>query len=307
MTNDFNISPRSGTNEQTSVGVPIRLPATHAAAPVVAGDTITLNRSSVYYFATALLFFIAGYVLASMLSSLSAVNTDAVKAAVKESLSTSIAQVASNSPLSGNSQPVARQVPTNDANKRFVVDTTDAPFLGPANALVTVVEFTDFQYPFCGAFAKQTEQSLLKKYEGKIRFVYRDFPLRSIHPFAQGAAEAANCANDQQKFWEYHDILFQNQDQLAHDNLLAHAKQLGLDLPMFETCLNSGKYTQKVENGYQAAFALALTGTPTFFVNGRMLVGAQPLSAFSAYIDAELTAISTPAAHTPGMPSMLPN
>src|SRR5581483_1914058 len=98
------------------------------------------------------------------------------------------------------------------------------PTIGPDNAPVTIIEFSDFQCPFCKRFHDTTLPVLLKKYEGKIRFAYRDFPISSIHPYAQGAAEAAECAYAQNKFWDYHDLLFQDQQRLTADDLLTYAK-----------------------------------------------------------------------------------
>src|SRR5207248_2330445 len=119
---------------------------------------------------------------------------------------------------------------------------------------------------------------------GKIRLIYRHYPLDGIHPYARGAAQAAECANEQNKFWDYHDLLFKNQDQLDKENLLTYAKQLNLDMKNFQPCVESAKYAQRVQDDVQAGDLLGISGTPTFFINGRKLVGAQPLSAFTAYI-----------------------
>src|SRR5581483_6667005 len=158
---------------------------------------------------------------------------------------------------------------------------------------------SDFQCPFCKRFHDTTLPVLLKKYEGKIRFAYRDFPISSIHPYAQGAAEAAECAYAQNKFWDYHDLLFQDQQRLTADDLLTYAKQLKLDMTAFKDCLDSRKYAQEVQSDYQAGLTLSINGNPTFFVNGRMLVGAQPLEVFTSYIDAELAAANASVTATP--------
>jgi protein-disulfide isomerase len=118
--------------------------------------------------------------------------------------------------------------------------------------------------------------------------VWKDFPLTSIHPEAFKASEAAHCAGDQGKYWEYHDRLFQNQRALQVDALKKHAADLGLDTSSFDACLDSGKYTSRVQNGLQQGTALGVGSTPSIFINGRLLMGAQPFDAFKEIIDEEL-------------------
>ncbi|MHB8626404.1 MAG: DsbA family protein [Aggregatilineales bacterium] len=263
---------------------------------ITTGDNIVLSRSTVRYVLTAISFFIAGYLVAWGLFVVAggSASLETVRVAVQQALATAIVAA----PVQSRNAAVA-QPSTADPNKRYPVSVADSPSLGPDSAPVTLVEFSDFQCPFCEQFFLQTEKALLQKYQGKIRFVYRNFPLSDIHPYAQSAAEAAQCAYEQNKFWEYHDLLFQNQAQLGQDNLyLSDAKQLNLDLTAFTACLNSHKYAEKVQNDYGEGVALGINGTPTFFVNGRILVGAQPLSVFSAYINAELAA-ATPASTPP--------
>src|SRR5712691_9566756 len=154
------------------------------------------------------------------MGSASGSNAEVIRAAVHEAMATEVSRL---SGYPGNVAAAQPQVPTEDPNQRFVVSIAGKPVRGPENAPVTMVEFSDFQCPFCGRFFAETEGALLKKYDGKIRFVYRHFPLDSIHPFAQGAALASECANEQNKFWEYHDLLFQNQQQLGNEGLLAYA------------------------------------------------------------------------------------
>ncbi len=171
------------------------------------------------------------------------------------------------------------------------VSVDDDPYIGPEDAPVTIIEFSDFQCPFCKRFRDQTLDSLLAAYQGKIRFVYRDFPISRIHPYAMKAAEAANCAGDQGKYWEYHDILFQNQSEWSREGAKmfpVYAEKLGLDLEEFKTCLDTGKYTEEVKKDVADGKAAGVGGTPTFFINGRVLSGAQPLSAFQRIIDSIL-------------------
>lgn len=173
----------------------------------------------------------------------------------------------------------------------------DNPVLGNQNAPITIVEFSDYQCSFCTRFWRETLPQLKENYidTGKVKLVYRDFPLSSIHPSAQKAAEAAECADDQGKYWEYHDILFENQNTWASGDSVAefksYASQLGLNTQNFNQCLDSGKYTQEVRNDIQDGINLGVTGTPTFFIldkNGNVvekIVGAQPFSVFKHTID----------------------
>ena len=158
---------------------------------------------------------------------------------------------------------------------------------GSADAPVVIVEFSDFQCPYCRSVTP-TLKTLLARYEGRVSLAYRDFPLREIHPQAQQAAEAARCAGEQGNFWEYHDLLYADGAKLDAGSLAGHARSLSLDVQRFTSCLASGKYRQAVEDDLQAGSKAGVEGTPAFFINGIFLSGAQPVSAFEKIIDAEL-------------------
>jgi protein-disulfide isomerase len=160
------------------------------------------------------------------------------------------------------------------------------PSKGPAGAPVTIVEFSDYQCPFCSK-AEGTVKELLDAYPGKIRLVYRDFPL-PMHPDAPKAAEAALCAEDQGKYWPMHDRLFANQEKLSVPDLKGAAKELGLDTAKFDKCLDSGEKAKAIEANRKAGDEAGVSGTPAFFINGRLISGAQPLPAFKAIVDEEL-------------------
>ena len=169
---------------------------------------------------------------------------------------------------------------------KVVVDAT-GPSKGPANAPVTIVEFSDFECPFCSK-AEPTVKALLAKYPDKIRLVYRDFPL-PMHPRAPKAAEAAHCAGDQGKYWEMHEKLFGQNTKLEVSDLKAAARELqGVDGAKFDRCLDSGEKASLVEKNKKAGEDAGVSGTPAFFINGRPLSGAQPLEAFTAIVDQEL-------------------
>jgi protein-disulfide isomerase len=162
-----------------------------------------------------------------------------------------------------------------------------APFKGPATAPVTIVKFEDFHCPFC----KRVQPALteiLSRYGDKVRLVHRDFPIDRLHPEASKAHEAARCANDQEKFWAYHDVLYANAPKGSPEQLKAYAQEVGLDLAAFEHCLNSGKYQAAVQQDVEGGTRAGVTGTPAFFINGQLISGAQPVDSFVRVIDEEL-------------------
>ncbi len=161
---------------------------------------------------------------------------------------------------------------------------------GGAKAPVTIIEFSDYQCPFCGR-AEGTVDQVMKTYGDKVRLVYRDFPL-PMHPLARPASEAANCANAQGKFWEYHAKLFANQTALSEDKLKEYAKDLGLDTAKFEACLAQKPFKAAIDKDIEDGSKVGVTGTPAFFINGRMLSGAQPFDKFKEVIDEEISAKS---------------
>jgi len=158
---------------------------------------------------------------------------------------------------------------------------------GNSNARVMIVEFSDFQCPFCRK-VQATLKSVLAKYEGRVSLAYRDFPLRGMHGQAELGAESSRCAGEQGKFWEYHDMLFENPDKLNRNGLLQLARDANLDEKQFESCLSGGKYRAQVERDLQDGIRAGVMGTPGIFINGILLSGAQPQSAFERVIDSEL-------------------
>jgi protein-disulfide isomerase len=177
-----------------------------------------------------------------------------------------------------------------------VLDVAKSPSKGQKNAKLTLVEFSDYQCPFCRRQADVTIPQLEKNYiaNGKLRYVFRDFPMESIHPQAAKAAEAAHCAAEQGKYWEMHDKLFANQQALEPDKLVEHAKGIGLKAEPFKTCIDGGKYAQSVSKDKSEGERLGMTATPTMMLginNGdsvklvKVLVGALPYAMFKEEID----------------------
>jgi protein-disulfide isomerase len=160
------------------------------------------------------------------------------------------------------------------------------PSQGPDKAPVTLVECTDYQCPYCGR-VRDTIQQVMTEYKGKVRYGLRDFPL-SFHKDAPKAHEAAHCAGDQKKYWEYNKELFSHQRELKIDELKKYAKTIKLKQSEFDSCLDSGKYSERVRKSIQACAAAGVSGTPAFFINGRMISGARPFESFKEVIDDEL-------------------
>jgi protein-disulfide isomerase len=210
----------------------------------------------------------------------------------------------SPSPPGPGGTPTAPPTP-----KTVKIDVGDNPFKGPADAKVTIVEFADFQGPHCGSFALQTLPQILANYGDKVRFVFMNFPLNK-DTYASKAAEAGECANAQEAFWQYHDLLFQNQQVLSDlltpdptgglakvvEGLKGYAAQLGLDTAKFNDCLDSGRMASAVQADGQVAHkasqdaGLASFPVPAFFINGNYLSGAKPYDVFKQAIDVALAA-----------------
>lgn len=202
-------------------------------------------------------------------------------------------------PIAQAPQPTSTPAPP----RVYEIETEGYPSLGPEDAPITIVEFSDFQCPYCYRWHVQVYESLLAAYPGQIRYVYRNFPL-PFHQNAFPAAEAALCAGDQNAYWQYHDVLFDNQpllnnqtgavlDQAVYNQFAA---DLGLDVTIFEECMTSHKYQQFIQDDMAYANSLppdsngeaAVGGTPTFFINGYRLGGAYPIEYFKQIIEAEL-------------------
>ena len=194
----------------------------------------------------------------------------------------------------GQARPAADTLPTTP------MDIGKEPFRGASNAKVAVIEFSDFQCPFCGRYDKDTYPQIAKDYidTGKVKYVWRDYPLE-FHQNAEKAAEAAHCAGEQGKFWDMHDRFFANQQNIAATDLPKHAEALGLNVSLFQQCLDSGRYAAEIKKDIADAGGAGISGTPSFLIgvvqpNGsvkitKKLVGAKSYSEFKSAIDALLT------------------
>jgi protein-disulfide isomerase len=174
-------------------------------------------------------------------------------------------------------------------NSRDLLEKKDAPYFGLASAKIVIVEFSDFQCPYCQQ-AYPILKRIRQEYKDSVKIIYRDFPNLVNHPDALNAALAVNCAFEQSKFVVYHDLLFDNQANLSVENLKNLAQVAGLDLATFDQCLDSQKYLTKIQNDLQEGVKFELTGTPTFFINGFKIAGVIPYDTLKAVIEELLKA-----------------
>jgi len=163
------------------------------------------------------------------------------------------------------------------------------PYLGPGDAKVVIIGFSDYQCPFCKKFSDEVLPRILENYEGEVKYVFKDFPLERIHSQAFNASVAAYCAGEQEDYFEFHDLLFENVNQWSKSgNFDPYAREMGLDLQDFNSCLNSQKAKQEVEGDIEEGLDAGVRSTPTFFVNGIEIQGAQPYERFREVIESEL-------------------
>ena len=170
---------------------------------------------------------------------------------------------------------------------RTTIATAGRPSKGPADAPVTIVEFSDFECPFCRALFPTLER-IEADYKDKLRVVYLQFPLATMHTHARKAAEASLCAYEQNKFWPFHDAMFNDQQNLSVNDLKQKAKDLSLDMKAFNTCLDSGKYLSEIQSDMEEGVRVGISGTPAIFINGRLLIGAQPYADIQKIVEDEL-------------------
>ena|SRR3989344_1832915 len=198
--------------------------------------------------------------------------------------------------ISGRNAAIRPNPPSPAVEGTTKVSADDDEFLGSEQAPVLMIEFGDFQCPFCRDFWRETLPRLKSEYidTGRVKFVYRDYPL-SFHPAAQKAAEAAECARDQGLFWEMHDKLFAEQDrrgegtvQFGEAEIKQWAREAGIHATSFSACLDSGKYADEVKNDFKDGTAAGVTATPSFFINGRLIRGALDYEVFAAVIEEAL-------------------
>lgn len=247
---------------------PVIEPEIESEPAVIPEDTVTFKRSHFYAVLTVLAFaagVLLGYVAWGMEPAGQTVQV-----------------------VSPPSAAIAEAPATEEPQyRRYDIPIEKAYALGPEDAPITLVEFSDYECPFCRRWHDEVYEPLLAAYPGKIRFVYRHLPLTSIHPDAFPAAEAAMCAGEQDAYWQYHEKLFSN-ESLGDTVYIQYAQDLGLDMKAFEACMSDHKYQEAIQADVDFAIDLGIRSTPTFFINGLAVVGAQPLDVFKQVIDKEL-------------------
>jgi len=174
---------------------------------------------------------------------------------------------------------------------RVELNNEGAPAVGPENAPITLVEFSDFQCPYCQAYVSRLNQ-VKQNYPDKVRIVYRQYPIPSLHPNAIKAAEASLCAQEQGKFWELHDLMFEEQNRLTVSELKEKAVRVKMNKSKFDSCLDTGRFTERVQEDMKEAVKVGVTGTPTVFVNGVMVDGGASYEALAKAIDRELARVN---------------
>jgi protein-disulfide isomerase len=246
--------------------------------------TITLRRVHLYAIVMPLIFIVGlglGYLARGWIP---LPGTTGAIAASDESSEVSLSEEPSG--VAAQDQP---QSPSETPQVvRYDIPVDDDPVIGPADAPITIVEFSDYECPFCQRWHADVFTRILEAYPDEVRLVYRDFPLESIHVNAKPAAEAANCANEQGVFWDYHDKLFSMELGLSTEAYEEYADQLGLDNQAFQECIESDRYQEEVQADFDFAANLGVRSTPTFFINGIAVVGAQPFEVFQEVIEKEL-------------------
>jgi protein-disulfide isomerase len=279
----MDVTEQPGLMDETTGNDAAETPAIAPAPPAAeakpkarsSSDMVMIKRTTLNYIVIAIAFFIVGVFMGAAgyeraLQSNEAEN----QALVGQAVGTFAAQLGI----------VIR--PTRDPNQRYTVTLGNNPSMGPDDAPVTIVEFSDFKCPYCGRFARETLNQIMTNYAGKVRFVYRNFPILSQTSLV--AALATECAHEQGKFWDFHDALFEDQNDEGRDMFIQVAQTLQMNVTDFTACLDGGRYNSVINNNLSEGQNLGITGTPTFFINGLMLVGAQPYDVFANVINREI-------------------
>ncbi len=265
------------------------------AAEVVQQTTpervLVIRRTTLNYIVIAVAFFALGVIITLLATkSLVAANVTDNQQLIEQAVAAALG-------VRGETT-TDQQAEALNPNARVEVNADDDPAHGREDASVVMIEFSDFNCPYCGSFARETLPLLRETYADQIRFVYRDLPI--LGDSSLQAAIAAECANEQGAFWEYHDLLFENQDNFNQEMFIGFAEELELDVDQFTTCQNDEGVRNEVIADYAEAQRLGVSGTPTFFINGRRVVGAQPYEVFQGVIDEELASTgATPASGAP--------
>jgi protein-disulfide isomerase len=278
---ELNTSPAEQPASQSPTSVDEAPQVVTPATPVATVQPATLNYI-VVGLVCLVIGAIMGMVIAQRMAAPSALDDTQVEAIINRAVATAVAAVP---------QTVDQAAQGLNENTVYTVSTEGAPSIGPADAPITIVEFADFRCGYCRRHFEETFQPLLNAYEGSVRYVFRNFPILSQESLV--AALAGECADDQGGFWEFHDRAYSNQDLLTREQFILYATEMGLNVDTFTTCLDEQQHMSEVAQDFQEGQVLGVTGTPTFFINGKPLIGAQPYQQFQLRFDAVLAEASS--------------
>jgi len=275
-------------NELESTPVEVQTPIVEVSPPVINAATpvATVQPAALNYIVVGMVCLVIGAIMGMVIAQRMGSSTfdqTQVDAIINRAVSTAVASV----PQSGGNTAAAGLNP----NTVYTVSTEGDPFIGPEDAPITIVEFADFRCSYCERHFQETFQPLLDAYEGRVRYVFRDYPILSQESLV--AALAGECADDQGEFWEFHDRMYSNQQLLTREQFILYATEMELDVAAFTTCLDEQTHLDEVVQDFRDGESLGVTGTPTFFINGKPLIGAQPYTAFQLRFDAELLSAET--------------
>jgi len=255
------------------------------AQPADAG-IITFQRTSLNLIITAAVFLVIGMIIGAIAyeRTSAAANEDLIRRVANTVIEANRSQMQSMITAAVSGETAV------DPNRVYAV-TTDGPTLGAEDALVTIVAFEDFQCSFCKRFRDTTLPQIMTNYGDRVRFVFRDFPILG-QPSVDSALAGA-CANDQDKFWEFHDYFYGDQTLLTRDNFIAYAAEVGMDVEIFTMCYDTRQHEPTIISDLTEGQQLGVSGTPTFFINGKILIGARPYTDFVAMIETALVDAQT--------------
>ncbi len=258
------------------------VPETAYADP---GTALVISRAAFYAVVSGIVFFVLGLVVggagvSAVFNANSVENRQIIDLALGDNRAV-MEETLKNAIGSGGTAQGLRP-----GERYEVVSDETHPTRGPADAPVEIIEFSDFRCPYCGRFFNETLQPLLTNYDGKIRLVFRDYPILGAASVL--GALGGKCANDQDAFWAFHDLAFSDQNNLTREAFVQYAEEMNLDVERFTACLDNQEHLATIQTDYSYAQNLGVTGTPAFFINGRFVSGAQPYAVFAAIIDEEL-------------------
>jgi len=266
--------------EQTTTSTTTTPEPTEEQTP--SSDVLVIPREVFNYFIVGVIMLVVGgFTGFALANQQQAGNEQLINQAVDQAVTTAMESM---SDVIVQANPPSLDNP----DSRFTVADEGNPSIGPEDAAVVIVEFSDFNCSFCGRWATETLNPLVEAYGDRVRFVYRDFPI--LAETSVTAALAGECAHEQDLFWEYHDLLFANRGNFSQEALIGYASELGLDTEDFTACLEEQRHINSVAADAREAQSLGVRGTPAFFINGRPISGAQPYDVFANMIEEELAA-----------------